>query len=170
MGSKEFDQMNCLRAFYGDLGHAGSEGPAEGEVVELSCNLDDMTPEALAFAQQALLDEGALDAYTSPIVMKKGRMGASFTCLCHVGAKEKMAALIFKHTSTLGIKEYQCRRYTLERKRVRVETEHGAVAMKISSGYGAQKSKPEFDDIAKIARERGMSLEEAATLARRMAN
>jgi uncharacterized protein (TIGR00299 family) protein len=170
MGSKDFDEMNCLRAFYGELGHADSaDQKGGGDVVELSCNLDDMTPEAIAFAQQTLLEEGALDVYTAPIVMKKGRMGASLTCLCQADAKEKMTGLMFKHTSTLGIKEYQCRRYTLERKLVRVEMEHGAVGVKISSGYGLTKTKPEFEDIAKIAREKGISLDEAAALARHIA-
>jgi len=164
MGKKDFDALNCIRAFYGELSPTESEGPVEGDVVELSCNLDDMTPEAVAFAQQLLHDEGALDIYTAPVVMKKGRIGTSFTCLCLAADKEKMAALIFKHTSTLGIKEYQCRRYTLARKSVLVETELGSVGLKISSGYGAAKSKPEFEDIAKIAKDKGISLDQAAAL------
>jgi len=164
MGKKDFEEMNCIRAFYGELGRAESEGPIERDVIELSCNLDDMTPEAIAFAQQLLHDQGALDVYAAPVVMKKGRMGVCFTCLCRASDKEKMAALIFKHTSTLGIKEYQCRRYTLDRKSVLVETEFGGVNVKTSSGYGATKSKPEFEDIARIARDKGISLEEAAAL------
>ncbi|MDR2561591.1 MAG: nickel pincer cofactor biosynthesis protein LarC [Holophagales bacterium] len=164
MGKKDFEEMNCVRAFYGELVQTESEGAVERDVIELSCNLDDMTPEAIAFAQQLLHDNGALDVYAAPIVMKKGRMGVSFTCLCRASDKEKMAALIFKHTSTLGIKEYQYRRYTLDRKSVLVETELGGVNVKTASGYGAAKSKPEFEDIAKIARDKDISLNQAAEL------
>ena len=72
MGTKNFDKANCVRAFIGETGNTCEE------VIELVCNLDDMTPEAVAFAQQLLFDEGALDVYTIPIGMKKGRMGVSF--------------------------------------------------------------------------------------------
>jgi uncharacterized protein (TIGR00299 family) protein len=98
MGKKDFERANCVRVYIGN-----SNG-VSGEVAELVCNLDDMTPEAVAFAQQLLLQEGALDVYTSPILMKKGRSGLIFTCMCNVTEKDKMLSLIFKHTSTLGIR------------------------------------------------------------------
>jgi uncharacterized protein (DUF111 family) len=162
MGKKDFDAANCVRAFLGEVdgqNEAIGEGIVE-TVVELACNLDDMSPEAVAFAQQLLLDEGALDVCTAPIGMKKGRPGLSFTCMCHPDIKDKMVSLIFKHTSTLGIKEATYRRHTMQREQVEANTKYGPVRVKNSFGYGTKKTKPEYDDVARIAREQGMSVQE----------
>ena len=156
MGTKDFERINCVRAYLGNV----HEDSSNDQVSELVCNLDDMTPETIAFAQQLLLDEGALDVYITPIVMKKNRSGIMFTCMCHEKLKEKMISLIFKHTTTLGIREIVSRRYTLQREQQSVQTEYGAVRVKTASGYGARKAKVEYEDIAKIAREQNLSLQE----------
>ena len=140
-GKKDFEKANCVRAYLGN---------SNEEVVELACNLDDMTPEAVAFAQQLLLEEGALDVYTVPAGMKKGRPGLIFNCMCKLEMKEKMLSLIFKHTTTIGIREYICRRYTLQREEREVQTEFGPVRVKTSSGFGVTKSKPEYEDVVNI--------------------
>ncbi|MCL2101422.1 MAG: nickel pincer cofactor biosynthesis protein LarC [Fibromonadales bacterium] len=154
MGKKDFEKANCVRAYIGNSDGAG------GEVAELVCNLDDMTPEAVAFAQQLLLQEGALDVYTAPVVMKKGRSGLIFTCMCNIAEKDKMLSLIFKHTSTLGVREYTCRRYTLQKEQKEVQTKLGAVRVKTSNGFGIAKYKPEYEDIARIAREQNLSVQD----------
>jgi len=162
MGKKDFEKANCVRAFLGDTiscKEVSSAGNNE-EVTELVCNLDDMTPENLAFAQKLLLDEGALDVWTAPVGMKKSRAGFCFHCLCSNDKKEKMVSLIFKHTSTLGIRENACRRYTLHREEKIVQTNFGEVRIKTASGFAAHKSKPEYEDIAKIAKEKELSIEE----------
>jgi uncharacterized protein (TIGR00299 family) protein len=152
MGKKDFEKANCIRVYIGDTDNVREQ------VVELVCNLDDMTPESVAFAQQLLIDEGALDVYTAPIGMKKGRSGLCFTCMCRVNDKDKMLSLIFKHTTTLGIREYLSRRYTLQKKQTEIDTEFGIVRIKNSNGFGVIKSKPEYEDVARIAREKGMSI------------
>ena len=157
MGRKDFEAANCVRAF---LGEDTDKNTGQEEIIELVCNLDDMTPEALAFAQQLLLDEGALDVYTTPIGMKKGRAGLSLTCMCRAAERDKMLPLIFMHTSTLGIREYSSRRYCLKNEYSELDTRHGTVRLKTSQGYGIIKSKPEYEDIAKIAREKKISIEE----------
>ncbi|MCL2426531.1 MAG: nickel pincer cofactor biosynthesis protein LarC [Oscillospiraceae bacterium] len=157
MGKKDFAKANCVRAFIGES--IDTDGINES-VVELVCNLDDMTAEAIAYAQQLLLDEGALDVYTTPIGMKKGRAGLSFTCMCHTSDKDKMLPLIFKHTTTLGIREYVNRRYVLQKKHSEVQSKFGAVKVKTSYGFGVEKSKPEYEDIARIARENNISINE----------
>ena len=155
MGKKDFESANCVRAFMGQ-----TSGNTD-EVIEFACNLDDMTPEAVAFVQQILFEEGALDVYTIPIGMKKGRAGILLACMCRSEIKDKMISLIFKHTTTLGIRENISRRYTLHREQQEVETQYGPVRIKTASGYGIIKSKPEYEDIAKIARENKLSLAEA---------
>jgi uncharacterized protein (DUF111 family) len=154
MGKKDFEKANCVRAFIGNV-----DGGRE-EVTELVCNVDDMTPEAAAFAQQLLLEEGALDVYTAPVGMKKGRQGLQFTCICLSEIKDKMVSLIFKHTSTLGIRENTCRRYTLQREQTEIQTKYGTVRVKNAYGFGVKKSKPEYEDVAAIARERGISIQD----------
>jgi uncharacterized protein (TIGR00299 family) protein len=156
MGKKDFKKANLVRAFFGN-----TPGTQE-EITELTCNLDDMTPEAVAFAQQLLLDEGALDVWTIPIGMKKGRTGLQFSCMCRNEMKDKIVALIFKHTTTLGIRENSCRqcRYTLQRNQTEVQTKYGTVRVKTAYGFGVKKSKPEYEDIAKIARTQGISIQD----------
>ncbi len=134
------------------------------EIIELSCNLDDMTPEGVGFALETLLAEGALDAFTTAIGMKKSRPGVMLTCLCRPEAGEKMARLLLRHTTTLGIRETRCKRYTLERSLEERETEYGPVRVKRSEGFGVSREKPEYEDLCRIARERGLSLEEVRKL------
>ena len=153
MGKKDFEKANCVRAFIGQ-----TDGVSE-KVAELVCNLDDMTAEAIAYAQQLLLDEGALDVYTTPIGMKKGRAGLSLTCMCHVSDKDRMLGLIFKHTTTLGVREYVNNRHALCKEHSEIQTKFGAVKLKISHGFGVRKSKFEYEDIARIARENGLSIQ-----------
>jgi len=154
MGKKDFEKANCIRAYSGNTANNAED------VTELVCNLDDMTPEAVAFAQQLLFDEGALDVYTTPVCMKKGRMGFTFTCMCRSDLKDKMVSLIFKHTTTLGMRENTSRRYTLQREQGEVQTKYGTVRIKTAYGYGVQKSKPEYEDIAAIARKQGISIQD----------
>ena len=156
MGTKDFEKANCVRAF---LGESPAEAP-DGKVIELICNLDDMTPEAVAFAQQLLLDEGALDVYVTPILMKKNRAGVMLSCMCHEDLKEQMTTLIFKHTTTLGIRESTYRRYVLHREHREMDTKYGKVRVKSASGYGVERMKPEYDDIAAIAKEKGLSMQD----------
>lgn len=162
MGTKDFAAANCVRAFLGDDG-AGEGGP-NGEIALLSCNLDDMPGEDLGFAQQALLSEGALDVYTLPIGMKKSRPAVLLCCICEPSAADRLAAAILRHTSTFGVRKTLCQRYMLSRSFEQVSTPHGDVRIKTGQGYGVSKSKPEYEDIARIAREQGISLAEARAL------
>ena len=156
MGKKDFVKANCVRAYLGDTSLNNNQEP----LVELVCNLDDMTSETVAFAQQILLDEGALDVYVTSIVMKKSRAGLKLTCLCHDEDKDKLLPLIFKHTTTLGIREIAACRYTLQREQGEVQTKYGAVRVKTAYGYGVKRSKPEYEDVARIARDNGISIVE----------
>ena len=154
MGKKDFEAANCVRALWGDT----QEGA--GDVVELRCNLDDMTPEALGFAQERLWEAGALDVYTVPVGMKKNRPGVLLVTLCRLPQRESMLELLFRHTSTLGVREVACRRSTLTRREEVEETPYGSVRVKVSEGWGVVRKKPEYEDLARIARELGLSIGE----------
>lgn len=159
MGRKDFPRANCVRVMLGET----EEKPET--VTELNCNVDDMTGEAMGFALERFLENGALDAFTTPIGMKKSRPGTMITVLCRTGEKEKFVRLMFRHTTTLGIRETECTRYTLERRTQTVDTPLGPVRKKVSTGYGVTREKYEYEDLARLARERDMSLAEVNDLA-----
>lgn len=156
-GTKNFDAANVVRAMIGE-----SRSDA-GEILELKCNLDDMTAEEVGYAQEMLFSAGALDVYTAPIGMKKNRPAVLLTCMCRREQRDEMLRCIFANTSTLGVREYVCSRYTLSRREESVETEYGAVHIKSASGWGVSRSKPEYEDVARIARETGRSFHEVAS-------
>lgn len=153
MGKKDFEAANCVRAM---LGETESH---ECEVCELSCNVDDMTGEAVGFAMDRLFEAGALDVYTIPIGMKKSRPGILMRVMCRNSDKEAMIQTVFRHTTTLGIRETVLRRYVLDRHIETVETPYGPVRRKVSSGYGIERSKYEYEDISRIAKERELPIE-----------
>ena len=156
MGKKDFDRANCVRAMFGEKAFKADTD----SVLELSVNIDDMTAEEIAYATDILLDGGALDIYTQPIGMKKCRPGTKVSVLCRPDDEEKMIGLLFKHTSTLGVRKISFDRYVMNREVVETDTVYGKVRRKVSSGYGVEKEKYEYDDIARIAKENDLSIEE----------
>ena len=127
-------------------------------MVELSCNVDDMTGEQLGFAMDRLLEAGALDVYQVPIGMKKSRPGVLLRVLCRPEDRETLAAAMFRHTSTLGIREAELGRYVLDRQIETMETPWGPVRRKTAAGYGVTRSKYEYEDLARIAAQRGVGI------------
>lgn len=154
MGKKDFPAANCVRAL---LGETAVEGDT---VAELCCNVDDMTAEAIGFAMETFLAAGALEVYTVPAGMKKSRPGIVLHVMCREAMKDEMVALIFRHTTTIGIRENLSRRYTLGRFEEKVQTPYGEIRKKVSTGYGVTREKYEYEDLARIAREQGMSIRE----------
>ena len=158
MGKKDFEAANCLRAMLGQT-QEGRE-----TIAQLCCNLDDMTPEALGFVQERLWEAGALDVTTTPVGMKKNRPGVLLTCMCRLEDRERLVSLLFRHTTTLGIRESQCSRYTLSRSQRSLETPWGPVLIKTSAGWGVTREKPEYEDLAKIARDQDLPLDKVKEL------
>ena len=154
MGTKDFEAANCVRAMLGQTEESA------GHILELACNLDDMTPEAVGFAMEQLFAAGALDVYTTPIGMKKNRPGVLLTCMCREDDREAMLRTIFRHTSTLGVRVSVCDRYTLSRRQYAVQTPDGEIRVKESSGWGVLRRKAEFEDLARIARQTDKSIAE----------
>ena len=154
MGKKDFDQANCVRAFLGE-----AEGKAD-IVTKLECNIDDMTGESIGFAMERLFAAGALDVYTQSIGMKKNRPGILLSVICRPADTDGIAREIMKHTATLGIRRQTLDRYVLDRRMETVSTSYGEVRIKHASGMGVDRVKPEFDDLAALAKEHNVSLEE----------
>ena len=153
-GKKNFETANVVRVLLGETDEQ------KERIIELVCNLDDMTPEELGFTMEELFKLGALDVYFTNIGMKKSRPGVMLTCMCRSDKRDEMLRCIFKHTTTLGVREYVCNRYNLTRSIDTVQTEYGAVRIKKAEGYGVKRSKAEYDDLAKLARENDTTIAE----------
>lgn len=154
MGKKDFEAANCVRVMLGET------QSAEDEICELSCNVDDMTGEAVGFAMDRLFEAGALDVYTMPIGMKKSRPGILINVMCRKKDKEAVIKAVFKHTTTIGIRENTLNRYVLDRRIEDVKTPYGTVRCKVSSGYGVERRKYEYDDVSRIAKENNISIQD----------
>lgn len=159
-GSRDFaDVPNILRGFLGEL-----PGQADHEtILELSCNLDDVTPEQLGYTMEQLFAVGALDVWHTPIQMKKQRPGLMLSLLCRPEQKDRMVQLVMKETGTLGVRLQQMQRLVQQRRIEVCQTSLGTVRFKISQ----QGSKPEYEDCCRIARERGLALHKVQQIVRR---
>ena len=154
MGKKDFPAANCVRVIL------SKDMEKEERILEFKCSLDDMTAEAIGFAKERFFEAGAIEVYTIPIQMKKSRPGTLLEIMCREEAKDRVLRAIFKHTSTLGIRENICRRYTLDRHIEETDTKWGRVRKKVSEGFGVVREKYEYEDLARIARENDLSLQE----------
>lgn len=154
MGKKDFEAVNCVRAMLGETAEKVEK------IYEYSCNLDDITAEQIAFAIEELFKEGAVDAYTIPCGMKKSRPGLLLFAACHESDREKIIKTIFKHTTTLGMRETVSNRYFLERTITTLKTRFGDIRIKKAEGFGVKHEKYEYEDLARAARENSMSIQE----------
>ena len=151
-GMKQFERPNCIRAF------VEINNDLEDTIIEMSCNLDDMTPEEIGYAVEQLLLSPALDVFTTPIMMKKQRPSTMLTVLCKVDDINDVRDLIFKHTTSLGIRYHRCNRYILNRSTGDIDWEGNRIVFKTSSGFGVKRHKYEYDSLATIANQNDMSL------------
>ena len=130
------------------------------KICEFECNIDDMTAEELAYAAERLMAEGAKDVTLTPIQMKKGRPATLVTVMFNDDddERERMARLLFQYTTTIGIREVVSERYVLDREEKTIDTPYGRVRCKVVSGYGVKRYKIEYDDLAKIADRKHVSI------------
>ena len=154
MGNRDFPAANCVRAMLGT-----TEASCE-DIACISCNLDDMTPEDMGFAMERLLEAGALDVYTTPIGMKKSRPGVLLTCLCSLEDRARMEELMLRHTTTLGVRTVIAQRRIQSRRFETLQTPYGPVRVK----RAGDKAKPEYEDLAQIARSQNLTLSQVREL------
>lgn len=155
MGNKDFPVANCVRALIGQTESADAE-----IMLELSVNVDDMTAEQIGFAMDRLFEAGAVEVFTIPIGMKKNRPGTLIRSICSPEKRDPVIKALFRHTSTIGIREIETRRSVLTRRTEQKQTSFGMIRVKYSEGYGVTRKKAEYEDVACIARENGLSLSE----------
>jgi uncharacterized protein (DUF111 family) len=155
-GTREVQgQANILRLFVGVL----EPSPHGDRVYMLETNLDDLPGEVIGYTTIKLLEAGALDVFTTAIQMKKNRPGVMLSVLCDEAKIPGMEEILFRETTTLGVRRFPVSRHKLNRKPVDVETEFGVVRGKLGWLENRPPTfSPEFDDCAKIASERGVAL------------
>lgn len=156
IGTKRFENVaNALRIMMGEVSSADKDS-----VSELVCNMDDITGEEAGYVLEKLMAKGAREAFYESVYGKKSRPGLKLTVIVDEAHKKDIIACIFKHTPTIGIREFPCERYVLQRNIEEVATSLGSIKRKVSEGYGVTRSKWEEEDLARIADEKGLSLRE----------
>jgi uncharacterized protein (DUF111 family) len=153
-GGRDFvEHANVLRALIGE----DTRATESTTVSVIEANIDDSTPQILAYALEKLMESGALDASLQALTMKKGRPGNLLQVIARPEDRERLMAILFAETSTLGVRFYQAERRVQERDWVEVRTSHGQVRIKIS---GTGSFAPEYDDCRKLAQATGVPLRE----------
>lgn len=162
-GTKEFrDRANLLRLVVGEV----TPSPQIEEVILLQTNLDDVSPEIIGHTCEVLIDAGALDVYTTPIQMKKGRPGVMLSVLCDHEYVDDLEARLFAETGTLGIRRQTIERSVRERNTYTVETDWGPIEGKLAWREGESITfKPEYEDCARVAEEQQVPLREVYRVA-----
>lgn len=164
------DTPNILRCF---LGATTTAAAGDETVLQVETTIDDMSPQLYEPLLERLLESGALDAWLTPVIMKRSRPGVVLTALCEPGRVADLSRLLFEESPTIGVRWTAYQRARLEREMVRLDTAHGPVTFKVSRLDGrAITVTPEFEEIRRIARDRGLAvrevLEQARTEGRRL--
>ena len=167
-GKKDFkESANLLRAVIGTAGEA-----AEGAqwLILLETNIDDMSPQVAGYLMERLLSEGALDAFYTPVQMKKGRPGVLLTVLTGSEKKDRLLEIIFTESTTIGVRETGVLRHCLERKEAKVRTPYGIVRVKLALREGRVVNvQPEYEDCRTAAKKKGVALKLVMDAAREAA-
>jgi uncharacterized protein (TIGR00299 family) protein len=148
---------NVLRVL---VGHDDG-APAGERVVVLECEIDDMNPQIFGVVMDRLYAAGALEVFYSAVQMKKNRPGTLLTVVAPPDRRERMTAIVFRETTTIGLRYQELTRACLERETVLVETAVGPVRFKVArQGAEVMNAAPEFEDCARLAAERGLPVKE----------
>jgi hypothetical protein len=168
-GTKELPWANALRVWIGE--HESASDYERDQVIEMECNLDDTTGEALGYTMERLFGAGALDVWFTAIQMKKNRPGVLLSALAPVGKVDELAWIVMRETSTLGIRLFPpAHRLKADRRMVTVETPWGPVRVKEKwLGDRRLAASPEYEDCARLARESGEPIVHVMDVARQVA-
>jgi uncharacterized protein (TIGR00299 family) protein len=172
IGTRKMEKPNVLQLSWREVETAaakqGGEKPwIREDLLLLEANIDDMTGEALGFLMERFFESGALDITFTPVTMKKSRPGITVAVLCRQENADALRETFFRHSTTIGFREARVNRLSLKREMKTLQGEFGAAQEKIAwLDGGKTKSKIEYEDRARLAREKGVSLDEAETVIR----
>ena len=160
-GGKDFGVLNALRIIQGRKSESNT-------IMVVETNVDDMTGEMAGYVLEVLLQKGALDAFYTPVYMKKNRPGIHLTVLCSEARLALIEEIILKETSTIGIRKYPVERTCMHRHFKKIATPLGEVTIKISQQGDITRATPEYEDVKKIAQESGKSLWEVLEMVEKL--
>jgi pyridinium-3,5-bisthiocarboxylic acid mononucleotide nickel chelatase len=165
-GSRDFpDRPNVLRILVGEA-DAGAAAPSRGRVTLMTFEIDDMNPQIYGVVMEALLAAGALDVYYTAVQMKKNRPGTLVTVVARPDQRSALSAIVFRETTTLGVRYHDVDREVLARETVAVDTPWGAVPMKVARLDGqVANAAPEFEACAALARAHGVAVKDVQAAA-----
>jgi len=156
-GTKEFEAIpNLLRVMIGKIDREYETDT----VIVVEANIDDMNPEIYPYVIERLMEAGAYDAFVLPVLMKKGRPGMILSAITERGKLDAVNAVIFKETTTLGVRTIPSERFKLPRSSREVKTSLGPVKVKVVVNEGTERIVPEFEECKRIAREKNMALKD----------
>jgi len=165
-GTMDLETPNVLRLFLGEASAAAGTAATE-TIVQVETTVDDMSPQLYEPLLERLLEAGALDVWLTPVIMKRSRPGVVLTALCEPGRVADLSRLLFEESSTIGVRWTAYQRSRLERDMVRLETAYGPVTFKVSRLEGRVVTvTPEFEEVRRIARARGLPVREVLEQAR----
>jgi hypothetical protein len=160
------ERPNVLRLLVGDAVGMEKGERWDAPVTIIEANLDDLNPQIYGYFVEQAFAAGALDVFSTPVQMKKNRPGILVTLMCESASVNKLIDLIFRETTTIGVRTHEVRRRTLEREIVPVETPLGEVRMKVSRMNGTMlNATPEYEDCRQIAAQKGIPLKQVIALA-----
>ena len=152
LGDKNLEIPNLLRVIKGRL-------TRRSPMWMMECNIDDMNTQFYSYILPLLMEQGAVDVYLSPLIMKKNRPGHCLSILCDEQSLDRLEAVLWQETSTLGVRRFRVERRILERELLQVPTRWGIVPVKAAYYQGQRlKCAPEYEDLARIAREQQLPL------------
>ncbi len=173
IGNRDTEIPNVLRVMLVEQGNKKVKHINKSEQVDkdeydneiyehiIECNIDDMNSELYEFIIDKLFYEGALDVYLTPIVMKKGRPSIKISVLCNDEKVEKIKEILFRETTTFGVRSFKVNKTKLQRKFIKVSTSHGVVTVKEAYYKGEKiKSKLEYEECKEIAQSTGIPIRE----------
>lgn len=161
-GKRETGRLNALRVILGET-YEKQTGDGD-EIAIMETNMDDVSGETLGYTMSRLMDAGALDAFYTPIYMKKNRPAYMLTVLAKPGTEDLLADIVFRETTTLGIRTHYAGRRFMDRKIVNVSTPYGQARVKVATCGDIKKASPEYEDCRRIAEKSGLSLAKACSI------
>jgi uncharacterized protein (TIGR00299 family) protein len=161
IGQRDGEIPNVLRVYLAEEPFKKTEDVEEEDAVMLECNMDDMNPEWYSHVSELLFKAGAADVFMTPIVMKKSRPGHMLSVLCSLDAADQMKEILFRETSSIGLREHSLKKSMLRREMIWVKTRFGEIEVK-RSYYGGKvvNEKPEFEQCRRLAGKHSVTLEE----------